>query len=183
VKFIIVMALLVFGCGASQSPEVRPAVAEDRRPEMRELPVDAATEPLPEDTPRDLPENYVVAVERGECIPEDGIPVNPEEPAHTIPGPCPTESGLFVSEARANRDAIYRIRYPELRRTFEADRQAWSAQRELYEAQIAADREEIENLQPTWWERHDGTILTAVGVVVGAAITVAITFAVNQASE
>ena len=182
-KLLVIVALSAIGCGAAQTPEVRPLVGEDRRPEARELPTDAALEPLPQETPMDLPENYVMPVERGECIPEDGIPVNPEEPAHTIPGPCPIESGIFVSEARANRDAIYRIRYPELRRTVEADRQVWAAQRELYEAQIAADREEIENLQPSWWERHDGTVLTAVGVVVGAAITVAITFAVNQASE
>ena len=81
------------------------------------------------------------------------------------------------------RDATYRIRYQELRRTSEANRQVWAAHRELYEAQVAADREEIARLQPSWWETHDGEIMAAVGVVVGAIVTVAITFAVNQASE
>lgn len=152
-------------------------VGEDRRPEARELPIDPRLEPLPEGTPTEPSENFVEPLEAGSCIEAD------TEIAAGAGYPCPPQSGILVSEARASRDALYRIRYPEMRRTFEADRQVWAAQRELYEAQIAADRREIERLQPTWWEQHDGQVLTAVGVVVGAAITVAITFAVNQASE
>ena len=183
-KLVTLLVLFAFGCGAATTPEVRPLVAENRRPEARELPVDARTEPLPEGTPTEPGENYVSAVEAGQCIPPDGIVGVDEdgEPRH-IEGPCPDQSGIVVSEARANRDAIYRIRYTELRRTYEADRQVWAAHRELYEAQVAADREEIERLQPTWWEQHDGEILAALGVIVGAAVTVAITFAVNEASE
>jgi hypothetical protein len=182
-KLVTVLVLLAFGCGAATTPEVRSLVAENRRPEARELPVDARTEPLPEGTPTEPGENYVVPLEAGSCIPEHGITVPESDEPQVVPGPCPTENGLIVSEARANRDAIYRIRYEELRRTVEADRQVWSAHRELYEAQVAADREEIERLQPTWWEQHDGEILAALGVIVGAAVTVAITFAVNEASE
>ena len=158
-------------------------VAEDRRPEAREMAQDARDEPLPEGTPMNLPESYVMPVEAGECIPEDGRRIPPSDEEQVLPGPCPEESGLFVSEARANRDAIYRIRYREMRDTCRADRQVWSAHRELYEAQVAADRGEIARLQPTFWELHDGEILATVGVIVGAALTVAITFAVNQASE
>lgn len=173
-----ILTLLVFfamGCGAAQTPELRPMVAEDRRPEARELAQTVRDEPLPEGVPVRPGEGYVVPVTAGECVGEDGSPLVTES--------YPAESGFMISEARANRDALYRLRYREMRLTYEADRQVWSAHRELYEAQIVADREEISNLQPTWWERHDGTVLTAVGVVVGAAITVAITFAVNQASE
>jgi hypothetical protein len=181
-KLFIVLALLAMGCGAAQTA-VRPLVAEDRRPEARELPIDVRDELLPDGTPTEPGEDYVMPVTAGECIPEHGMTVPPSDEEQVIPGPCPTQDGILVSEARANRDALYRVRYRELRDTAEADRRVWSAHRELYEAQIAADREEIANLQPTWWERHDGTVLTAVGVVVGAMITVAITFAVNQASE
>lgn len=166
---LAVLLVLLSGCAATQTPEVRPLVAEARRPEARELPVDPRDEPLPEGTPVTPGEDYVMPVTAGECA--------------GATEPCPAEDGIQVSEARANRDALFRIRYREMRTTYEADRRVWSAHRELYEAQIAADRQEIEDLQPTWWERHDGTILTAVGVIVGAAITVAITFAVNQASE
>ena len=174
-KLAIFFLLVIFGCGAAQTPEVRPLVAEDRRPEARELQGDVRDEPLPEGVPVTPGEDYVMPIEAGQCLNDEGTVVSE--------GPCPDESGLMVSEARANRDALYRIRYREMRTTYESDRRVWSAHRELYEAQIVADRQEIEDLQPTWWERHDGTILTAVGVIVGAAITVAITFAVNQASE
>lgn len=174
-KLVLVVVLFAIGCGAAQTPEVRPLVAEDRRPEARELPEDVRDESLPEGTPVTPGEDYVMPIEAGQCLNEEGVVV--------AAGPCPDQSGIMVSEARANRDALYRIRYREMRDTYEADRRVWSAHRELYEAQIVADREEIAELQPTWWERHDGTVLTAVGVVVGAAITVAITFAVNQASS
>jgi hypothetical protein len=174
-KLFIILAFFVMGCGAAQTPEPRPLVGEDRRPEARELPVDVRDEPLPEGTPATPGEDYVMPIEEGQCLNDEGTAVSE--------GPCPDENGIMVSEARANRDALYRIRYREMRTTYESDRRVWSAHRELYEAQIQADREEIAELQPTWWERHDGTILTAVGVVVGAAITVAITFAVNQASS
>jgi len=182
-KLVVMVALLSFGCGAAQTPEVRPLVADDRRPEAREMVQDARDESLPEGTPQHLPESYVMPVEAGECIPEDGRRIPPSDEELVLLGPCPEESGIFVSEARANRDAIYRIRYREMRDTYRADRQVWSAHRELYEAQVAADREEIARLQPTFWEQHDGEILATLGVIVGAALTVAITFAVNQASE
>lgn len=165
------------GCGAAQIPEVRPLVAVDRRPEAWDLPVDPRLEPLPEGSSSTLGEDFVEPLEAGFCVEADG------EVAAGSGYPCPAQSGLLISEARALRDAAYRIRYPELRRAFEADRQIWAAQRELYEAQIAADHREIERLQPTWWETHDGEVLTAVGVVVGAVVTVAVVFAVNQVSE
>lgn len=168
-KLVVIVVLFSFGCGASQAPQVRPIVAEDRRPEARALPIDVREEPLPEGTPVTPGEDYVVPVTAGEC--------------EGATEPCPAEDGIQVSEARANRDALYRIRYRELRDTYDADRMVWSAHRELYEAQVAADREEIARLQPSWWELHDAEIMTAVGLVVGAALTVAITFAVNQASE
>jgi len=168
-RIIALCALLALGCGAAQAPQVRPIVAEDRRPEARALPTDVREEPLPEGTPVTPGEDYVVPVTAGECAGATET--------------CPAEDGIQVSEARANRDALYRIRYRELRDTYDADRMVWSAHRELYEAQVAADREEIARLQPSWWEQHDAEIMAAVGVVVGAALTVAITFAVNQASE
>jgi hypothetical protein len=168
-KLLVIAVLFSFGCGAAQTPEVRPIVAEDRRPEARELPIDVRDEPLPEGTPVTPGEDYVMPVTAGECA--------------EATEPCPAEDGIMVSEARANRDALYRIGYREMRTTYEADRRVWAAHRELYEAQVAADREEIARLQPSWWETHDGEIMAAVGVVIGAVVTVAITFAVNQASE
>lgn len=184
-KLVTLLVLFVFGCGAATTPEVRPLVAENRRPEARELPPDARTEPLPEGTPTEPGEDFVSVIEEGQCIGVGGIqmPDSDDDEDRFIPGPCPEQEGILVSEARANRDALYRIRYEELRRTVEADRRVWSAHRELYEAQVAADREEIERLQPSWWETHDLEIGVAAGLILGAAVTIAITYAVNEASE
>lgn len=171
---VVALALLTFGCGAATSAEVRPLVADARRPEARELPPDPRVEALPDGTPADPPENFVEPVEVGSCV-AVGSKVLPS-------APCPSQGGILVSEARAARDGMFRIRYPELRQTYEADRQVWAAQRELYEAQIAADREEIERLQPTWWDRNGFAIGTAAGFIIGAAVTIAITFAVEEAT-
>lgn len=171
IRFIalVMMCFMCFGCGTTVAQSVRPFVAEERRPEMQALPENPATEELPLGTPTDPPEDFVVPIEVGEC--------------DSIEETCPPLSGILISESRANRNALYRIRYRELRQTVEADRQVWMAQRALYEAQLSADREEIERLQPSWWERHDGEILAVIGVIAGAALTVALTFAVNEASE
>lgn len=174
-KLLLILMFVVFGCGATTSSEHRPIVAEDRRPEARDLPPDAVIEPLPAGVPTEPSENYVMPFESGFCISGDGT--------DRAEGPCPLISGIVVSEARAMRDATYRIRYPELRQLYQSDRQVWTAHRELYESQIVADREEIERLRPTWWERNDMAIGIAIGLVTGAAITVAITYAVNQVSE
>jgi hypothetical protein len=169
------LMVLSVGCGGATTVVARPMVAENRRPEARELPQDPAQEALPEGIPTDPPETHVEALEAGSCVSEDGSTV--------AQGPCPAASGLVISEARAARDALYRIRYPELRRTYQADRQVWSAHRELYETQIQEDREEIRRLQPGWWEEHDGTIMGVVGLVLGAAITTAITVAVQEVTD
>lgn len=155
------LMVLAVGCGASTATTVRPLVAENRQPEARELPPDPVEEALPEGIPTDPPETAVEALEAGSC-PPDAVQ------------PCPAQSGILVSEARAARDALFRIRYRELRRTYEADRQVWAAHRELYETQVRLDREEIQRLQPGFWEEHDAEILGVVGFVIGAAITIGI---------
>ena len=171
----ILATLFTVGCAASGENSLRPLVAEDRRPESRDLPIDPQVESIPEGYDTTFGEDHIEPLEEGSCVAESGEAVSV--------GPCPSWSGIAISESRAARDVMYRSRYRELRRTYDADRQVWAAQRELYEAQIVRDREEIGNLQPTWWEQHDGTVLTALGVIVGAAITVAITFAVEEATD
>lgn len=150
-------------------------VSADRRPEARELPAEPDDKPLPEGIPREPGEDHVVPLERGQCVSEDG--------SRVAPGPCPDWSGIAVSEARAARDALYRISYTELRRLYEADRQVWAAHRELYEAQIREDRKEIERLQPDWWERHDGTVIGVGAFIVGAALTVGVVSAVDHVTD
>jgi hypothetical protein len=156
-RFVSLALVLGLGCATPVAP-LRPLVPEHSRPEMRELPADARTAPLPEGTSTDLPEDFVIPLEHGDIV---------------------QEPGLQVSESRAVRDAQIRIGYEELRRYYLADIQVWRVHRELYETQRAADAEAIRGLQPTWWDDHGGVVIGSVTFVVGAALTVALVKAVN----
>jgi len=134
-------------------------VAESRRPELREMPQSPRDEALPEGIPTNPGEAAVDPIEAGEASPR---------------------SGILISEARAARDALFRVRYTELRRTYEADRQVWTAHRSLYEEQIRRDREALEEAQPDWWERHDGTVVGVVAFLAGAALTVGLAAAIDK---
>ena len=116
-----------------------------------------AEEKLPEGIPKG---ESIKAIERGEC--------------DKAAKPCPVESGLFVSEARAVRDGKYRIQYKELRSNYIADRQVWGSHRELYETRLKLADKEIQNLQPGWWDRNKFQLGVVGGVVLGIATSVAI---------
>lgn len=171
---LLLVGSLMLGCGASTVRQ-RPLVAENRRPEGRELPPDPFEEPLPDGVPTDPPEDWVEPLEEGSCVPGPGN--------RGADAPCPSWSGVAVSEARAMRDGMVRLRYRELRQMYQSDRQVWSAQRELYEAQIVRDREEILRLQPSWWDRNKMECGIAIGLVAGAAMTIAIVYAVEGATN
>lgn len=79
-----------------------------------------------------------------------------------------------MSEARAARFGIFKIRYRELRINYTADRTTWSAQRELYEAKLQLADKAIQDLQPDWWARHKAELGVIGGFVVGAAVTLAV---------
>lgn len=143
------------GC-ASGSEGVRPTVpvGMTHRIETAPLPPTPEEEPLPSNTPR---ADFVEPVEVGMTA---------------------TRSGILVSEARAFRDAQYRIRYRELRLNYEADRQVWVVQRELYETRLTQAEEALRAQQPTWIDRHalelgffGGFVLGTVGVLAAAALT------------
>ena len=97
--------------------------------------------------------------------------------------PAPMD-GIIVSESRAARDALYRIRYKELRTTYEADRSVWRVHRTIYEKQIEMDNDRIRELTPpppTWWDQHGTAVLIGssalVGLVAGAGLTVGVGYA------
>jgi hypothetical protein len=173
--FVLTIAFLGTACGATHAVNERPLVALDRRPEIAELPTDPEIEAIPEGYDTTLGEELAEPLEAGQCV--DGTGVVRSE------GPCPGWSGIAISEARAARNAMYRIRYRELRRGYQADRQVWAAHRELYEAQVLRDREEIENLQPTWWDRNGFIIGIAGGFILGAATAILVMFVVEQVDE
>jgi hypothetical protein len=107
-------------------------------------------------------------LDRGECLDEEG---NPKPNASK---PCPTESGIVVSEERAYRDGFYRIEYGLLLQNYDSDRTVWSAHRELYEERLRLADRAIQDLQPGWWERNKFQLGVAGGMVLGIAASVAI---------
>ena len=163
--YYLVLALILTGCAGPrfQAPTVPDSVI--KRVENRELPPDPAVEPIPDNIPKG---DWVTTIGKGECLDQDGTP----ELGAT--NPCPAKSGIVVSEERAYRDALYRIRYRELRKTYGADRMVWSAHRELYEERLKLAGQAIENLQPSWLDRNKLQLGVVGGVVLGIATSVAI---------
>jgi hypothetical protein len=170
---LLVLALVATGC-ASVPVIPEPLINQRQVVEAKPLPPDPALEALPDGTPAG---DWVEALEAASCLDKAG------KALPDAPSPCPSRSGIAVSEARATRDALYRIRYPELRRMYEADRQLWATHRELYEERVRTAAEELKKAQPNWWERHGPALGVVGGFAVGAAATVAITFAIHQAAN
>lgn len=164
-KFLLVATLALVACTPARV-HVKPLVPEERRVELRDLPVQPNEEPLPADAPT---EDWVEPLEAGSCT--------------VMAALCPARSGLLISEGRAARDFLYRTRYAELRKVYESDRVVWSAHRELYETQLAATETALQKAQPNWFEQHAFQLGIVGGFLLGAAATVALTFAVNQASQ
>jgi hypothetical protein len=158
--------IFMIGCGgfAPYKPTVPDSAR--KRIEVRPLPPDPATEKLPEGFPKG---DWVIPYEAKECREK------PEE--------CPQISGILISESRAYFDAMYRVRYKELRKTFEADRSVMGVHRELYESRLELADREIQNLQPGWWDRHKFQIGVVGGIVLGVAASVAILAATDEVRQ
>jgi hypothetical protein len=150
----LVVVFLV-ACGGFK-PTV-PTVPDDvrKRVELRELPEDPAEITLPDGLP---PGDWVVAYESKLC---------------EMVG-CHDKDGLVVSEERAWRDAMYRIKYRELRRFYRADQTVWDVHRELYETRLMLADQEIQRLQPSWWDKNKLQFGVVGGLIMGIATSVAI---------
>lgn len=172
-KFAAALLILLVGCAST--PKVAPVIPAPRHPELRELPADPRTEPLPDGFSG--PE-WAEPQEAGACRPGGA-----REPEKADPGPCPARAGVLVSEAKAARIKLYQIRYEELRTTYEADRTVWQAQRELYDAEIARRDKYIEDSKPSWWEENRAEFYGIGGMLLGATITILISHAVNDGSK
>lgn len=135
---------LALSCTTVQTPP--PLVPVARQVEQEPLPPDPREEPLPVGTP---PGDWILPQEQGVSAPR---------------------AGLLVSEARASRDALFRIRYPELRTIFAGDRRVWTVHRELYETQLRSMQTALERAQPSWFERNSLAIGLSVGILVGGLV-------------
>jgi len=151
-----VLGALLLAVGCASAPRVQPfTIAEARWVEARELPPNPRDEPLPGDVPTDSDETFVAPYEPGA-------------------GDNPTVPGLVVSEARATRDALFRIRYDELRKLYQADRSVWEVHRETYELRLKLAGDRIVELQPSWWQENGVQVIGIFGFVLGVSATVGI---------
>jgi len=155
----LVLAFAVAGCASTPRPVVY-TIAHERWVETRPLPPSPRVEPLPGDVPADPSEDFVQAY-------EPGARDNP-----TVPG-------LVISESRAARDALFRIRYDELLSLYEADRLVWVAHREAYELRLQLSAQRIEELQPSWWDQFGVPVVGILGFILGAAATIGIAAALD----
>lgn len=148
--------LLAVSTACATTPKA-PAVfiPEARRPEARELPPHPRTEEL-----KNNPDEWTEVVMAGDKA---------------------QKSGLLISEGRAARDILFRTRYEEMRKIYDADRLVWSAHRAYYEERLNLAADEIQKLQPTWWDRNKDTVGFVSGVLIGFGLTLGIVEAVYAA--
>jgi hypothetical protein len=152
VRLLALLLPLFLACaGTLPTP---PTVAEAKRVEQEPLAPDPQEDKLDPNVPKG---EWVEPLEANSCTPS-----------------CPARSGILVSEERAVRDGLYRIRYRALRTNYLADRQVWVAHRELYEKRLQLADQAIQKLQPGWWERHRFQLGVVGGFVLGSALTIAI---------
>lgn len=157
----LVLACTAACAGLKPTP---PTVPESKRAETKELPPDPETEKL-----EGVPDgDWIKPLEAGACVDINGKLV----PDYTVP--CPVLSGILMSEAKAARFGLYKVRYVELRKGYEADRAVWAAQRELYETRLKLADQEIQELQPGWWDKNKLSVGVIGGFILGTALTVAI---------
>jgi hypothetical protein len=175
-RALVLVTLGLVGCATTKASTYIPTVPDnpEKRVEKRALPPDAATEPLPPGTSKD---DFVQAQEAGECLDGAGNPLP------GAPKPCPIKPGILSGEGRSARDMVYRIRYTELRKLYDSDRAVWNAHRELYETRLEQAETALKDAKPNWFQEHAFQLGVIGGFVLGSAATVAITFAVNQASK
>lgn len=138
------------------------------------LPDPIFTQELPE-LPAEVPPDKRLAVAVSECTVEGSDP--PEK----------TPPGILMSQAMAMRSARLKVAYDEMRGLYEVDLRTMDREREVYERHLkAADDEIVEwrvKARRSWWEKNKGTVGLVLGVITGAALTVGIAAAVDQATE
>jgi hypothetical protein len=94
-------------------------------------------------------------------------------------GQVAQRAGVMMSMENAQRAALWRIGYDELRGLYEVDRRTWVAQRAVYEQGLVAADREILRLQPTWWDQHGAQVGLGLGMLLGTALAVGLAAALH----
>lgn len=154
-RFLVITAI---GC-TSVTP-LPPTIPAEHRIENDPVPPDPETEAL---DPKISSADWVEPLEAGSC--------------HDVAGrllvkPCPVRSGIAMSEAKAARFGLFKIRYRELREVLIADRKVFGVQRELYETRLQLADKTIQDLQPGWIDQHKAELGLIGGFVLGIVTVV-----------
>ena len=85
------------------------------------------------------------------------------------------------------RAARTKVAYDEIRGLYEVDLRTMDRERGVYERHLKVADDEIAEwrikARRSWWELNKGTVGLVLGVVTGAALTVGIAAAVDQATD
>jgi hypothetical protein len=140
----------------------------------RTIPEPLFSKELPE-PPAEVPPDKRMAVSVSECTIEGSDP------------PQKTPPGILMSQEMTMRAARLKVAYDEMRGLYEVDLQTMDREREVYERHLKAADDEIadwkQKARRSWWENNKGTVGLVVGVVTGAALTIGIAAAIDQATE
>ena len=143
-KILICCLAFTFGCVTSQH-QVLWEYDFEEIPEELPLPPDPRGEDL------DLPED--------------------EDPSEIV-FECPTGPFICITNARAARDALFRIRYNELRGIIEADREVWGSHRELYEGTLSIAEQRLVECRKPWWDDYKFHLGVGTGFIVGVGTAI-----------
>lgn len=159
-RLALVILLMSVGCATTKAAQPKrtlpsPLVAA-------QLPERPDAEPIP------VGKDWSVSIEAGETVPEN-------------------RAGVLMSTHKAFRAAKYKVAYDELRSLYVVDLRTWGRERDIYDRHLeAADGEIVywkEKAIRSWFERHAGQIGLGGGIIIGAIVTVAIVYAVDQVKE
>jgi hypothetical protein len=173
-KFVTLITLFTFGCAAVQTPAPPPLIADTpvQRPETQPLPADPGTIAI---DPHFGTADFAQPLSAGSCINSKGTDVGT--------GPCPAQSGILMSEARAARMGLYQSGYKLLLADDVGARQVWTADRTLYETNYQLDQAALKKAEPTWMEKHAFELGIVTGVVVGIGMTLGVLYGVQKITQ
>jgi hypothetical protein len=156
VKIVAIILIVCIGCGASTPVPQFAGIGEKQHVESKPLPARPDAEKIPAD------KDWVKPLAAGQCTQQDGILLSPDKSA---------------------RAKLWQVSYDGLRATYELDRQIWQQHRIVYDERIAQANAEIKRRSPSWWDENKGTLGWAGGFLMGAAVTVAIVYGIDNVRQ
>jgi hypothetical protein len=158
----VALAFVVVGCGSQATAA-----------SSRTLPDPVVEAEMPEEVER--PEGGVRTQAVDSCLVGEG-----EDAQETGPG-------ILFDQDSAMYVARLRVGYDEVRGLYDVDQRTWARERQVYQRHLELGDEEIERAneraERSWWEKHGDEVGLITGFVVGVAVTVGITAAIDKVTE